>query len=108
MRQRMDRLFGESSAGRHSGTAGCGRRRSISRRPTTPGWSRPTYPRVKKDDVTVEVRDHELAIHGEVKERERTGMLRRHTRGTGQFDYRLTLPATSMPTRSTRASTTGC
>jgi HSP20 family protein len=49
-------------------------------------------PGVKKRDVTVEVRDSELAIHGEVKERERTGILRRRMRRTGQFDYRVTLP----------------
>ena len=49
-------------------------------------------PGVKKGDVTVEVRDNELAIHGEVKERERTGILRRRTRRTGHFDYRVSLP----------------
>ena len=32
------------------------------------------------------------AIRGEVKERERTGMLRRRTRRTGEFDHRVTLP----------------
>jgi HSP20 family protein len=45
-------------------------------------------PGVRKGDVTVEVRDGELAIHGEVRERERTGILRRRTRRTGAFDYR--------------------
>ncbi|MFP5336529.1 MAG: Hsp20/alpha crystallin family protein [Actinomycetes bacterium] len=49
-------------------------------------------PGVKRDDVTVELRDNELTIHGEVKERERTGVLRRQTRRTGQFDYRVSLP----------------
>ena len=49
-------------------------------------------PGVKVEDVTVELRDNELSIHGEVKERERTGVLRRQTRRTGQFDYRVTLP----------------
>jgi HSP20 family protein len=49
-------------------------------------------PGVKRGDVTVGVRDNELAIHGEVKERERTGILRRRTRRFGQFDYRLGLP----------------
>jgi HSP20 family protein len=49
-------------------------------------------PGVKKGDVTVELRDGELAIHGEVKERERTGVLRRRTRRTGEFDYRVMLP----------------
>jgi HSP20 family protein len=49
-------------------------------------------PGVKKGDVTVELRDNELAIHGEIKERERTGILRRRTRRTGRFDYRVMLP----------------
>ena len=49
-------------------------------------------PGVKRDDVTVELQDNELRIHGEVKERERTGILRRRTRRTGQFDYRVVLP----------------
>jgi HSP20 family protein len=49
-------------------------------------------PGVKRQDVTVEVRDSELAISGERKERERKGILRRRTRRTGRFDYRVTLP----------------
>jgi len=31
-------------------------------------------------------------VHGEIKERERVGILRRRTRRTGQFDYRVRLP----------------
>jgi HSP20 family protein len=49
-------------------------------------------PGVKRDDVTVELHEGELAIHGEVKEKERAGILRRRTRRTGQFDYRVSLP----------------
>ena len=49
-------------------------------------------PGVKRDDVTVELQDNELRIHGEVKERERTGILRRRTRRMGRFDYRVVLP----------------
>ena len=49
-------------------------------------------PGVKRDDVIVDLQDNELRIHGEIKERERTGILRRQTRRTGQFDYRVTLP----------------
>jgi HSP20 family protein len=37
--------------------------------------------------------DRELVISGEFKERERTGMLRRGTRRTGQFEYRTVLPS---------------
>jgi len=49
-------------------------------------------PGVKHDDVDVQVRDSELIVTGEIKERERTGILRRRTRRTGQFEYRVTLP----------------
>jgi HSP20 family protein len=49
-------------------------------------------PDVRREDVNVELNDNELSIRGEIKERERTGILRRQTRRTGQFDYRVTLP----------------
>jgi HSP20 family protein len=49
-------------------------------------------PGVKTDDITVEVHGSELSISGEIKERERKGILRRRTRRTGRFDYRVTLP----------------
>ena len=49
-------------------------------------------PGVKQEDIEVEVSDSELAISGELKERERKGILRRRTRRTGHFDYRVTLP----------------
>lgn len=49
-------------------------------------------PGAKRDDITIELHDGELAIHGEVKETERVGILRRRTRRTGRFEYRVTLP----------------
>jgi HSP20 family protein len=49
-------------------------------------------PGVKREDVNVEVRRNELAITGEIKEREREGILRRRTRKTGEFDYHITVP----------------
>ena len=49
-------------------------------------------PGVRREDVNVELRDGELAITGELKERERKGVLRRQARRTGRFDYRVTLP----------------
>lgn len=49
-------------------------------------------PGVSREDVTVELRDNELAVHGEITERERTGVVRRRMRHTGEFDYRVTLP----------------
>jgi HSP20 family protein len=50
-------------------------------------------PGVNGDDIDVELDGNELTIHGEVKERERTGVLRRSTRRTGEFDYRVVLPS---------------
>lgn len=52
-------------------------------------------PGVDPKDVNVELRDSELVISGEIKERERKGVLRRQTRRTGQFEYRVTLPGQS-------------
>ena len=49
-------------------------------------------PGVRRQDVDVEVRDSELVVSGEIVERERTGILRRRTRRTGRFEYRVVLP----------------
>ena len=49
-------------------------------------------PGVKQDDINVEYREGELTISGELKEKERIGVLRRRTRRTGRFDYRVVLP----------------
>src|SRR5918994_6378852 len=49
-------------------------------------------PGVKREDVNIEVIGNELSITGEIKERERTGALRRRTRRTGRFEYRVRLP----------------
>jgi HSP20 family protein len=49
-------------------------------------------PGVQREDVNVEVVGNELAITGEIKERERKGALRRQTRRTGHFEYRVRLP----------------
>ncbi|KOT42660.1 heat-shock protein Hsp20 [Streptomyces caelestis] len=52
-------------------------------------------PGVDKDQVTVEVAEGELGIHGEIEEKEHAGVVRRHSRRTGRFDYRTTLPPNS-------------
>ncbi|OSP33703.1 MULTISPECIES: Hsp20/alpha crystallin family protein [unclassified Streptomyces] len=52
-------------------------------------------PGVDKDQITVEVAEGELDIHGEIKEKEHTGVVRRHARRMGRFDYRTTLPPNS-------------
>ncbi|HEY9439737.1 MAG TPA: Hsp20/alpha crystallin family protein [Streptomyces sp.] len=50
-------------------------------------------PGMDKERITVEVSEGELDVHGEVKQREHTGAVRRQTRRIGQFDYRATLPS---------------
>ena len=49
-------------------------------------------PGVDRKDVNVEMVESELVISGEIKEKERKGILRRHTRKTGEFEYHVTLP----------------
>ncbi|GAB2449062.1 Hsp20/alpha crystallin family protein [Streptomyces incanus] len=54
-------------------------------------------PGVDKDQISVEIGDGELDVHGEIKEKERTGVLRRQTRHIGEFDYRTSLPPNADP-----------
>src|SRR2546421_2603455 len=49
-------------------------------------------PGVKREDVNIELVGNEVAITGEIKERERKGVLRRETRRRGRFEFRVTLP----------------
>jgi HSP20 family protein len=49
-------------------------------------------PGVKREDVNIELVGNELSISGEIKERQRKGALRRQTRRTGRFEYRVSLP----------------
>ncbi|WSW80560.1 Hsp20/alpha crystallin family protein [Streptomyces sp. NBC_00996] len=49
-------------------------------------------PGVKSKDINVEANGQELVVTGETKEKERKGVLRRSTRRTGSFEYRLRLP----------------
>jgi len=49
-------------------------------------------PGVKREDVEIEHVGNELTIKGEIVERERQGVLRRRTRRTGRYEYRVTLP----------------
>ncbi|MDQ4094065.1 MAG: Hsp20/alpha crystallin family protein [Actinomycetota bacterium] len=50
-------------------------------------------PGVKRKDISVEFDGGELAVTGEVKERQRVGLLRARSRPVGRFDYRVSLPA---------------
>ena len=56
-------------------------------------------PGVRADDIRLELRDNELHIHGEHKEKERVGVLRRQTRRVGEFEYVVTLPGEINPDR---------
>ena len=49
-------------------------------------------PGARRKDVHVDLQGNELIITGEIKERERKGILRRRTRRTGAFEFRVTLP----------------
>jgi len=49
-------------------------------------------PGARRDDIAIELRDSEVRISGEIKQRERTGTLRRQTRRNGQFEYTVVLP----------------
>ena len=49
-------------------------------------------PGVKKDDIDIEVAGRRLTVHGERKEKERVGVLRRRERVVGRFHYEVTLP----------------
>jgi HSP20 family protein len=49
-------------------------------------------PGVRREDVDIELYGNELVVTGELKERERKGLLRRRTRRLGEFEYRVTLP----------------
>lgn len=48
-------------------------------------------PGIKKKDIEVETHGRTVAIHGERKEKERTGVLRQRRRTTGSFRYEVTL-----------------
>jgi HSP20 family protein len=50
-------------------------------------------PGVKPDDISVELQGNELVVTGEIKERERKGILRRRTRRVGAFEYRAVVPS---------------
>lgn len=49
-------------------------------------------PSVDRKDINVELRENELVVTGEVKEKERKGVIRRRMRRTGEFEYRVALP----------------
>jgi HSP20 family protein len=50
-------------------------------------------PGVKDGDINIEVNGRELTVTGEIKEKERAGILRRRTRKVGEFVYSVTMPS---------------
>ena len=92
MRQRMDRLL-EQFMGGAAPDGGDVWSPPVDLEETDDAWVvEADLPGVKKGDVRVELRDNELEIRGECKEQKRSGILHRHARRTGSFDYRVTLP----------------
>ncbi|MCK9894978.1 Hsp20/alpha crystallin family protein [Frankia sp. AgB32] len=49
-------------------------------------------PGARREDVAIDLRDNELHVSGEVREREKAGIARRRTRRFGRFEHRVTLP----------------
>jgi HSP20 family protein len=56
-------------------------------------------PGLQREDVDIQLRDSEVRITGEIKEKERTGLLRRQTRRVGRFEFGMTLPGDINPDR---------
>ena len=54
-------------------------------------------PGVNRADINVDVQGSELVVSGEIKEKERVGILRRRTRPVGRFEFRMTLPPDADP-----------
>jgi HSP20 family protein len=50
-------------------------------------------PGVRREDIDIQLDDRQLTVSGEVKEKERAGILRRRTRRVGRFQYSVTLRA---------------
>jgi len=56
-------------------------------------------PSVRPEDVNIEMRGEELRVSGQVQQRERTGVVRRQNRPTGEFEYLVDLPSDIDPNR---------
>ena len=96
LRQRLDELFGSwLDPWQAAGTGGmAGFTPLADVEETDDAWIiELELPGVQKNDVTVELSGSSVVIHGERKEKERKGVLRRKTRVTGEFRYEVGLPA---------------
>lgn len=95
MRRMLDETFGGVLAGQPFGSLASSWSPLVDVEETDDAYVvEAELPGVKRSDVDVELVGNELVITGEVKERERKGVLRRQTRRTGRFDYRVGLPDT--------------
>jgi HSP20 family protein len=56
-------------------------------------------PGVRPEDVNIEMRGEELRISGQVQQRDRTGVVRRQNRPTGEFEYLVDLPSDIDPNK---------
>ena len=54
-------------------------------------------PGVRREDMSIDLRENELYITGEIKPRERTGKMRRQSRPVGRFEHQITLPGEVNP-----------
>jgi HSP20 family protein len=92
LHQQMERIMGEILTGAVPGD-GAIWEPPVNIEETDDAWIvEAELPGAKQEDVNVEVRENELVVAGEIKEKERKGILRRRTRRVGQFEYRVTLP----------------
>jgi HSP20 family protein len=92
LHQQMERIMGEILTGAVPGN-GAIWEPPVDIEETDDAWIvEAELPGAKQEDVNVEVHENELVVTGEIKEKERTGILRRRTRRVGQFEYRVTLP----------------
>ena len=49
-------------------------------------------PGVAREDIDIQLDDRQLTVSGDIKEKERKGILHRRTRRVGRFHYTVTLP----------------
>jgi HSP20 family protein len=92
LHQQMERIMGEILTGAVPGD-GAIWEPPVDIEETDDAWIvEAELPGAKQEDVNVEVRENELVVTGEIKEKERQGILRRRTRRVGRFEYRVTLP----------------
>jgi HSP20 family protein len=56
-------------------------------------------PNVNPEDVNIEMRGEELRISGQFQDRDRSGVMRRQNRPTGDFEYTVDLPGDIDPDR---------